>query len=52
MKATPQIQITFTCQQDWSQMPGDDKARACEACQQMVYNFETYSTEELIDFLK
>lgn len=45
------IKMGFTCNEDWSRMEGDDRQRACEACQQIVYNFEEYSTQELIDFL-
>ena len=42
----PNIKVATPCTADWSAMSGDERVRACGACNKNVYNLSTLNREE------
>ncbi len=46
-----QLQIASPCQEPWSAMKGDDRARHCDRCEQQVYDLSAMTRSEAEKFL-
>src|SRR5688500_7896142 len=42
----PNIRVATPCRADWNQMIGDDRVRACGACEKNVYNLSEMTRDE------
>jgi hypothetical protein len=42
----PNLRVATPCSADWHAMSGDDRVRACGACEKNVYNLSTLTREE------
>ena len=42
----PNIRVASPCRADWNQMTGDDRVRACAACNKNVYNLSSMTRDE------
>ncbi|MGG5505751.1 MULTISPECIES: carboxypeptidase-like regulatory domain-containing protein [unclassified Myroides] len=46
------IQIPEPCSEDWNQMTPLEKGRFCAVCEKEIYDFSTYTKQELINRIK
>jgi hypothetical protein len=42
----PNIRVATPCRADWEQMTGDERVRACGACNKSVYNLSSMTRDE------
>lgn len=42
----PNIRVASPCRADWNEMTGDDRVRACAACNKSVYNLSEMTRDE------
>lgn len=46
-----EIKMGFRCNQQWSDMTGNEVSRHCELCQKAVMNFSDFTNKQVIDFM-